>query len=163
MDFQLALLINIFHLKEWVICWLDENNKNDIIEKLNESLQKQKWNGIIRDICNGSKHFYLEKPSVSEYFSIIREYHPDGNELVNLIDGKQIGLSVLSESAIHFWYNFLIKNNLHRFENELCMDKPFSSSEKIKKKAVDPTPFDDLWRFIPLYIELPWPPISSNE
>ncbi len=59
LDFYEAFFINAYHLKDWITQWLKKNKHDDIINELKLDFENQIFLKILRDICNGSKHFTL--------------------------------------------------------------------------------------------------------
>lgn len=70
-DFVFAFFQNCFTLREWV-------EKTSPLSKtdLDTFMESTPEMRICRDICNGTKHYSISRPSIDAQFSILREYNP---------------------------------------------------------------------------------------
>lgn len=111
-DILYACFQNIFFLKDWLAC--DALISNKVLnEYINQHLELQ----LCRDICNGTKHFNLNNPSVDGDFTIIREYEPfhkvwghDRNKIIILSGGHKYELKALAWSCIGLWEKFITQH-----------------------------------------------------
>jgi len=111
LDFVLAFFLNCYALRDWLqksqmVSAIDL----DTLFRANSDLQ------ICRDICNGSKHFEINKPSIDAKFSIVREYVPDPyygrlaypvERLVILAGQHQREIAELVQACLKAWSDFL--------------------------------------------------------
>lgn len=116
-DTLYACFQNIFMLKDWLI-EDTELTKSDLNQFVNSNLEI----GICRDICNGTKHFNVSNPSVSDNFGIVREFNPlqptnDEPKLKIIIisDGKKFTPLSLINKNVELWNGFI--------EDELKLEK----------------------------------------
>ncbi len=112
-DLLITVFQNIFYLKDWIMI-----NSTLKKEDLNSFINKNWHIGLCRDICNGTKHFDINNPSVDSEFAIIRDYNPL-NKILNepeykvviIADGSKIQPDFLIRKCIDSWSLF-IKENL---------------------------------------------------
>jgi hypothetical protein len=62
---------NCYHLRDWL-----EHSRVVSQKQLADFFRSHIEMQVCRDICNGTKHFNLTRPSVDAHFSIGREYIP---------------------------------------------------------------------------------------
>lgn len=112
-DFIYAFFQNCFHLKEWLV-------KSGVAtqQELDAFISSHREWQICRDICNGTKHMTITRPSVDANFSTYREYDyllPAGTNRTTfriLIGGTKHDIFELAGSCMKLWNNFLKKKNL---------------------------------------------------
>lgn len=118
LDYYFSFFINAYHLRDWITLWLKNNDKCQIIEILNKDFDDKDYLRMLRDVCNGSKHFELDKPSVGKQFATPRAYLGHGKiGYMILIGGEQSTPEELSEKIIIYWKDFLHENGLDVLEN----------------------------------------------
>jgi hypothetical protein len=115
-DFLYAFFQNCYHLRDWL-------KNSDTVRpatlaaffRLNEPML------VCRDICNGTKHWQIDRPSIDADFSIGREYVPTGwpgdrphaNESWFIISGQsKYDVFQLADTCMALWESFLRDNNL---------------------------------------------------
>lgn len=107
--FFYASLQNIFFLKDWL-----KHDTNISNQELNHFINNNWEIGICRDICNGTKHFEINNPSIDSDFSIIREFNPfhktlnqTSYKIVILAGGRKIEPFQLISKCIKLWNEFI--------------------------------------------------------
>lgn len=100
LDFYLAFFQTRHHLQEWIA-----KSKEAQIRDLRERAKENEYMQLCRDICNRSKHFIINAPSVDATFSIAREYRRGESKpsLVVLASGNKVDLDEAVEGCIRFW------------------------------------------------------------
>lgn len=100
---------NIFMLKDWLLC-----NTSLKKQELNDFINNNIEIGICRDISNGTKHFDINHPSVSEHFGIINEFNPMSSfnkssikTIVIISAGYKYKPIDLIDSAMRLWDDFI--------------------------------------------------------
>ena len=115
-DFIYAFFQNCYHLRDWL-----ENSGAISHQKLQDLFRDHYEMQICRDICNGTKHFDLTRPSVDAHFSIGREYVPSNwpssrphiNQTWFIIAGKtKHDIFELADTCMSHWDRFLAENGL---------------------------------------------------
>lgn len=110
-DFMFAFFQNCFMLREW-IKKTSPLSKGDLDNLFNSTPELR----ICRDICNGTKHYSISKPSVDAEFSILREYDPSeasGHRLRIIVQDKnhvadgKYDLLELAGKCLRIWEGFL--------------------------------------------------------
>ena len=115
-DFLYAYFQNCYHLRDWL------RNSNAVTAKaLQEFFRLNEPMGVCRDICNGTKHWRIDHPSVDADFSMGREYvpadcsseRPHVNESWFIISGRnKYDLFELADTCMALWDSFLRDNGL---------------------------------------------------
>jgi len=120
-DFVHAFFQNCFYLKDW----LERSGvvpASELHTFINAHLEMQ----LCRDICNGTKHFEITKPSVDAEFSLLREYVPANdpsprphiNERWLIIAGNErvgshrFDIFELADKCMELWHAFLNQKGL---------------------------------------------------
>lgn len=111
-DYFLAFFQNCYHLRDY----LQNTNvvsKNEL-DKLFENSVKLK---ACRDICNGTKHFSISKPSIDADFSIFRAYdyfneYPNNEQWKVLVYDTTYDIVELARDCANEWTNFLLEQKL---------------------------------------------------
>lgn len=134
LDYYLAFFINSYHFKNWLECWLKNDHKNDLVEQLEQDFKDKKYLGVLRDICNGSKHFNLTNPSVGEKYSTPLSYDPRGCKFQICIGDQQMYLDDLVKDVFEYWIKFMEINKLNKLKKKLNFRISLSSSDKVKKE-----------------------------
>jgi len=113
LDFCFAFFQNCFHLKDWIPV-MEQINKSDWNKKWEKFISKNTEMKICRDICNGTKHLKLDKPSIDKHFALFREYEPyhkllgeRPNEWKIYANGQKHSLSDLMKTCIKSWDDFI--------------------------------------------------------
>ncbi len=113
-DTLFSCLQNIFFLKDWLL-----NDSEISSSELNHFINSNPEMGLCRDICNGTKHFEINHPSVDAEFSIIREYDPFHDVwntpeyfIVILAGGEKYQPFDLINKCIDIWNKFLRERGL---------------------------------------------------
>jgi hypothetical protein len=93
-DFAFTFFQNCYYLREWLqkTCSM---SKSEIDTLFTSSKELE----LCRDICNGTKHLTIDRPSIDADFSIGREYDPNeksGYRLLWIADGKYDVLELAS-------------------------------------------------------------------
>jgi hypothetical protein len=103
-DFAFAFFQNCYHLRDWM-----EKSKEIKKSDLGDLFKKTPELQICRDICNGTKHFTIDRQSVDADFSILREYDPSAPSSYRLliITNKQYDLIDLATKCLRAWDNFV--------------------------------------------------------
>jgi hypothetical protein len=117
-DYIYAFFQNCYHLRDWL------QNSGAVAQlPLQAFFRDNAPMQMCRDICNGTKHYEIDRPSVDSHFSVGREYVPasaPGNrphvsESWFIICGaEKLDLFELADSCMHLWDGFLEDNNLLR-------------------------------------------------
>jgi hypothetical protein len=115
-DFLYAYFQNCYHLHDWLV-----NSGAVTPEKLQKFFYFNTPMGVCRDVCNGTKHWRIDRPSMDAQFSIGREYvpadwpstRPQVNESWFIIcgDGKY-DVFELADTCMALWDSFLHENGL---------------------------------------------------
>ena len=117
-DFLYAFFQNCCHLREWL-----ENSGAIGVQPLQEFFREHPPMQLCRDICNGTKHWDIDRPSIDAHFKIGREYVPSSqsgdrpqiNETWFIVSaGLRYDLFELADSCVHLWDAFLKDNGLLR-------------------------------------------------
>lgn len=113
-DILYSCFQNIFYLKDW-LQYDGAISKDKLNEFINDHIELQ----LCRDICNGTKHFDLNNPSIEADFTIIREYEPyhevlgtEKNKIIILSGGHKFDLKELAQSCINLWDKFILENRV---------------------------------------------------
>ncbi len=115
-DFLYAYFQNCYHLRNWL-----QNSDAVTPEKLQEFFRLNEPMKVCRDICNGTKHWRIDHPSVDAHFSIGREYvpadwpgeRPHVNESWFIICGdSKRDVFQLADTCMALWDSFLRDNRL---------------------------------------------------
>ena len=107
---------NCYYLREWL-------EKADVVAPnyINDLFKQNIELQICRDICNGTKHFDISRPSVDADFSFGREYVPKSytnsrpqiNETWFLFaSGEKYDVFSLAAKCMGLWESFIQKHNL---------------------------------------------------
>ncbi|HVY53233.1 MAG TPA: hypothetical protein VHA13_01800 [Gammaproteobacteria bacterium] len=119
LDYYEAFFINAYHLRDWIEQWLVKNNKEDALLQLKQDFNAIQYLKILKDVCNGCKHFTLvRKAEIGKQFAIIYEYDPWGNKLVILIGGIKYLLDDLFNEVYNYWENFMKKHGLDSLKED---------------------------------------------
>lgn len=109
-DIIYACFQNIFYLKDW----LKESNLFSNTE-LNEFINNNIEIGICRDICNCTKHFNINHPSVDSNFGFAREFNPMSAinkkpkiNLVILANGRTYEVDAIIRKCIELWRDLIL-------------------------------------------------------
>jgi hypothetical protein len=115
-DFLYAYFQNCYHLRDWL------RNSGTLTSKaLQEFFRLNEPMGVCRDICNGTKHWHIDHPSVDADFSVGREYvppdwsgeRPHVNESWFIVSGKnKYDLFEVADTCMALWDSFLRDNGL---------------------------------------------------
>jgi hypothetical protein len=115
-DFVYAFFQNCYHLRDWLL------NTRAVPQKaLNELFSHNESLKVCRDICNGTKHWRIDRPSVDVAFSIGREYVPTNwpgnrpqlNASWFVVCGStKYDIFELADKCVLLWESFLRTNNL---------------------------------------------------
>jgi len=103
-DFAFTFFQNCYYLRDWVEKTSNTDGADlDILFSQSRELQ------LCRDLCNGTKHLTISKPSIDANFSIAREYDPSCEHkyrLVVIADDKY-DLLELADKCRREWESFL--------------------------------------------------------
>ncbi|MBN6742583.1 hypothetical protein JKG47_19115 [Acidithiobacillus sp. MC6.1] len=103
-DFAFAFFQNCYHLREWMLKTSGATQQElDGLFAQNRELQ------LCRDICNGTKHLSINRPSVDANFSIGREYAPQelsGSRMFVIADAHY-DLLGLADRCMELWQQFV--------------------------------------------------------
>jgi len=120
-DTLYACFQNIFMLKDWLLQNTELTN-NDLNQFVNNNIEI----GVCRDICNGTKHYNISSPSVTEHFGIIREFNSLNSSnntpkfrIIVISGGKKFMLLSLIEKSVELWGRFI--------ENKLSLKKEINT------------------------------------
>ena len=113
MDVCLALFMNIYHLRDWIMAY-----QSSLKPHLNSLFDANRCLQLARDLCNGSKHLQLNpsRVSVDANFLTCREYVPppiSGKQigphykLLMLADGDKTDLFEMAHECIQSWGRFM--------------------------------------------------------
>jgi hypothetical protein len=115
-DFLYAYFQNCYHLRDWL-----QNSGAVTPKALQEFFRLNEPMQVCRDICNGTKHWRIDHPSVDADFSMGREYvpaawsgrRPHVNESWFIIAGKnKHDVFELADTSMALWDSFLKNNGL---------------------------------------------------
>ena len=119
-----AFFQNCFHLREWI-------EKSKVISKpdIDSFISGHQELRICRDICNGTKHMVIDRPSVSADISTYREYDwlsvPSGQPEARgtttfriLIGGAKYDMFDLADRCMDAWLQLLQERRLITKANE---------------------------------------------
>jgi hypothetical protein len=115
-DFIYAYFQNCYHLRDWL-----QNSSMATAEELREFFRLNEPMGVCRDICNGTKHWQIDRPSVDADFSIGREYvpanwpgeRPHVNQSWFIVAGQsKHDIFQLADTCMALWDSFLQRKNL---------------------------------------------------
>lgn len=115
-DFVYAFFQNCFYFRDWL-----KNAGAVSTAELDAFFQRHKEMQVSRDICNGTKHYRVDHPSVDAHFSIGREYvpadwpgaRPHINESWFIIAGDtKYDLFELADKCMTLWHDFLRQHGL---------------------------------------------------
>jgi len=110
-DVVYAFFMNCYHLRDWL-----QNSNVVSSEALREFFNDHIEMMACRDICNGLKHFKLERSSLDSEFSIGREYMPASsstprpglNETWFIIIGEhKFDIFELAKACMTLWEEFI--------------------------------------------------------
>jgi len=122
LDFYEAFFINAYHLKDWLEQWYEKNpSYASSASILNTAFSEKVYLKILKDICNGSKHFTLhKKPAISRQYVIVNEYVSEntGRKVV-LIGCNKYPLVDLANDIYNYWENYLTDSKLIKLKNEI--------------------------------------------
>jgi len=112
LDVLFAFFQNCYHLRDWL-----ERSRTMSKQQLDNFFQEHEEMQICRDICNGTKHLEISKPSVDADFSIGREYEPGYRPCLDesyfvIAYGDMHDLFDLADSCMRLWESFLTRNGL---------------------------------------------------
>lgn len=111
-DYLYAFFQNCWHLCEWV-------QKSKIVAgpKIKHLFDSHEELRLCRDICNGTKHMTITRPSVDSQFTTFREYDwlqpsmaegPNSNQkLMVRAAGQKHDMFVLADQCMKIWDDFL--------------------------------------------------------
>lgn len=103
-DFIFAFFQNCYHLKDWISY---QHQKNPtILKSLNELMNNEEMK-ICRDICNGTKHLDISRPSLDENFYMCREYNYFDNDEDYVVHSSNKKDKVLRYEIIDLSYRCL--------------------------------------------------------
>ncbi|MBL7670749.1 MAG: hypothetical protein JNM39_09700 [Bdellovibrionaceae bacterium] len=75
-DFMIAFFQTCYHMRDWLSASIPDL-KSEVDRLFQESFELQ----VLRDVCNGTKHCDINRPSIDADFSLVREYdHLSGHE-----------------------------------------------------------------------------------
>ena len=103
-DFAFAFFQNCYHLREWIA-----QTSTVPAADLDALFASSKELRLCRDICNGTKHLNISRPSIDGQFSIAREYAPDephGTRLFVVAGGDFYYLIDLAATCVAQWRSF---------------------------------------------------------
>jgi hypothetical protein len=108
-DILYAFFQNAFFIRDWLI--IDGNVSE---AKVNDFIKNNIELGLCRDLCNGTKHYSISRPSVDGNFQILTEYnHFTGEWPVTLIsDFGKYDLKDLAKKTVSLWSKFINDNGL---------------------------------------------------
>lgn len=117
-DFVYAFFQTCYHLRDWL-------QHSGAVEraKLDDFFRDNKEMQVCRDICIGTKHLRVDKPSVDSSFNIGREYvpaewpgdRPHINERWFIIAGDtKYDIFELADRCMELWKQFLKQHRLYR-------------------------------------------------
>ena len=110
-DVVYAFFMNCYHLRDWL-----QNSNAVSPEVLREFFDAHVEMMACRDICNGLKHFKLDRASLDREFSIGREYvpasstipRPGRNETWYIIAGEhKFDVFELAKACMTLWEGFI--------------------------------------------------------
>ena len=110
-DFVCAFFQNCYHLRDWL-----HNTHAVPAKSLEEFFREHEPMRVCRDICNGTKHWRIDHPSVDAAFSIGREYvpanwptdRPQLNASWFIICGStKYDIFQLADACVALWDSFL--------------------------------------------------------
>lgn len=110
LDFSFSFFQNCFHLRDWIRHSNSIVNFDNVWKDFTNTYPQIKF---CRDVCNGTKHFQLNVPSIDKEFYIFREYNPNGEPdtwYVNF-EEKTCKLDDLMSDCLQAWDAF-IKTNM---------------------------------------------------
>jgi hypothetical protein len=104
---------NMYILRDWLI-----NTTSLTKEDLNKFIKDNKEIGICRDICNGTKHFNINNPSIDAEFGIIKGFNPlsslnglPTHYIIICAGGDQIKPLDLIKKSLELWETFISENS----------------------------------------------------
>jgi len=124
MDYIIAVFQNVFACRDWMLNAPVFPGKEDV-GKLFESPELM----LCRDICNGTKHLTINKPSVDSRFLTVREHEhspgpgttPEHERFVLFAAGKKHDLLGLAGDCLAQVKKFVQEHGLAEGNNELRM------------------------------------------
>jgi hypothetical protein len=102
-DFVFAFFQNCYYLREWIA-----QTSTTSTAELDALFAGSRSLRLCRDLCNGTKHLNISRPSVDAHFSIGREYapgEPTGHRLFAIADDKY-DLLELAAACVKDWEQF---------------------------------------------------------
>jgi hypothetical protein len=105
-DFSYAFFQNCYHLREWMLLTGGASQ-----QELEDLFAGSPGLRLCRDICNGTKHFNIDRPSVDANFSVLREYapsEPSSTRLLVIADSRY-DLLELAHRCMEAWRQFVDK------------------------------------------------------
>lgn len=120
-DIYEAFFINAYHLRDWMKHWLKKNNRLDVLKQMNNDFDSKLFLKVLKDVCNGSKHFTLtQKPEIGKQYAIASEYSRDGAvSKVILIGGTKYPLNDLLADVFDYWKDFMESNGLTDLKHDI--------------------------------------------
>lgn len=102
-DFAFTFFQNCYYLREWI-----EKTSNIASSELDSLFSRSRELQVCRDLCNGTKHLTISKPSVDAHFSIAREYDPSSAHKYRLlvIADDVYDVLELAHKCIQEWERF---------------------------------------------------------
>lgn len=110
-DFVYAFFQNCYHLRDWL-----QNSRAVAQSKLEDFFRQHEPMRVCQDVCNGTKHWRLDRAKVDAHFSIGREYvpanwpgnRPQLNASWFLICGStKYDIFQLADTCMSLWDSFL--------------------------------------------------------
>ena len=108
-DFAFTFFQNCYYLREWI-----EKTSNIASSDLDLLFSQSHELQVCRDLCNGTRHLTISKPSVDANFSIVREYDPSNAHQYRLsvIADDKSDLLELAHTCLQEWESFLSKHTV---------------------------------------------------
>lgn len=116
---------NIFFLKDWLMneASIEFQHIPTLKDDLNTFINSNVVMGICRDICNGTKHYDINNPSIDSEFGFIRQYNPISKiqdnaewEIIICAGGQVYNPLELIEECVSLWDKF-IETKLNLFKS----------------------------------------------
>ena len=106
-DFAFTFFQNCYFLREWV-----EKTSTITSSDLDLLFSQSRELQVCRDLCNGTKHLTISKPSADANFSIAREYDPGSAHKYRLVGiaADKFDLLELANKCLQEWERFLSKH-----------------------------------------------------
>ena len=108
-DFTYAFFQNCYHLRDWMVS-NSAATKDEMEMLFASSVELQ----LCRDICNATKHFQYDRPSIDPHPRIGREWDPWEKERHGwyLYSDKRRPISELVHNCVAAWDRFLDEKGL---------------------------------------------------